>query len=325
MSANATYNENAVVGTYCVNEFFGTLLDHRYSFNTANDATSGTTANKPVYIVGTIGNDGLFYLANKWWAQDLPTTEDGLLYMYIGDPYDYYRMEFALNHTIYWYKNGAIRQFTQDALTVNGHTVAKDVPSNAVFSYSAGTGLSLSGTEFSVKTGYTTSGNNRKVQADSNGNLYVTQKDDNTTYTFANGTNGFTVTPLGGTAQTVTVTPSITNNITGSGTSGYLTKFNGANTITNGPQLGSSTTTYLNNAGSWATPPDTKNTAGSTDTSSKIYLIGATSQAANPQTYSDNEVYVTSGVLTTKSVQIGGGSCTLQYNSTTASCDFVFT
>lgn len=69
---------------------------------------------------------------------------------------------------------------------------------------------------------------------------------------------------------------------------------------------------------------DTKNTAGSTDTSSKIFLIGATSQAANPQTYSDNEVYATSGVLTTKSVQVGGGSATMQYNSTTQSIDFVF-
>ena len=149
--------------------------------------------------------------------------------------------------------------------------------------------------------------------------------DTNTTYTFADGTNSFTVTPSGGSAQTVNVTPSIADNITGSGTSGYLTKFNGTNTITNGPQLGSSTTTYLNNAGSWATPPDTKNTAGSTDTSSKIYLIGATSQAANPQTYSDNEVYATDGVLTTKTVQIGGGSCSLVYNSTTKSCDFGFT
>lgn len=70
---------------------------------------------------------------------------------------------------------------------------------------------------------------------------------------------------------------------------------------------------------------DTKNTAGSTDTSSKIFLIGATSQAANPQTYSDNEVYTTSGILTTKSVQVGGGAVTLQYNSTTESLDFVFT
>lgn len=44
---------------------------------------------------------------------------------------------------------------------------------------------------------------------------------------------------------------------------------------------------------------DTKNTAGSTDTSSKIFLIGATSQAANPQTYSHDTVYVdSSGRLT---------------------------
>lgn len=83
---------------------------------------------------------------------------------------------------------------------------------------------------------------------------WATPPDNNTTYTFANGTNGFTVTPLGGTAQTVTVTPSIANNITGSGTSGYLAKFNGTNTLTNGPQLGSSTTTFLNNSGAWTEP-----------------------------------------------------------------------
>ena len=46
--------------------------------------------------------------------------------------------------------------------------------------------------------------------------------DNNTTYTFANGTNGFTVTPSGGTAQTVTVTPSITNNLTGTKTTATL-------------------------------------------------------------------------------------------------------
>ena len=62
------------------------------------------------------------------------------------------------------------------------------IPDNNT-TYSAGTGLSLSGTSFSVKTGYTTSGNNRAVQADSNGNLYVTQKD--TTYSVAtNSTSG---------------------------------------------------------------------------------------------------------------------------------------
>lgn len=69
---------------------------------------------------------------------------------------------------------------------------------------------------------------------------------------------------------------------------------------------------------------DTKNTTGATDTSSKIFLVGATAQTANPQTYSDNEVFVTSGVLTTKSVQVGGGAATLQYNTTTESIDFIF-
>ena len=57
---------------------------------------------------------------------------------------------------------------------------------------------------------------------------------------------------------------------------------------------------YLKGDGTWASPAntDTKNTAGSTDTSSKIYLIGATSQAANPQTYSHDTAYVgTDGCL----------------------------
>lgn len=51
----------------------------------------------------------------------------------------------------------------------------------------------------------------------------------NTTYTFANGTNGFTVTPSNGTAQTVTVTPSISNNVTYNGTltSGQIAIFDG--------------------------------------------------------------------------------------------------
>ena len=47
-----------------------------------------------------------------------------------------------------------------------------------------------------------------------------------------------------------------------------------------------------------ATATDTKNTAGATDTSSKIFLIGATAQSDNPQTYSHDTVYVdTEGYL----------------------------
>ena len=43
---------------------------------------------------------------------------------------------------------------------------------------------------------------------------------------------------------------------------------------------------------------DTKNTAGATNSSDRLYLIGATSQGANPQTYSKNGVYIEdSGIL----------------------------
>lgn len=56
---------------------------------------------------------------------------------------------------------------------------------------------------------------------------------------------------------------------------------------------------------------DTKNTAGSTDTSSKIFLIGATTQAANSQTYSHDTAYVgTDGKL------YSGGSVVLTSHQT---------
>ena len=47
------------------------------------------------------------------------------------------------------------------------------------------------------------------------------------------------------------------------------------------------------------TNTDTKNTAGSTNSTSKLYIIGATSQAANPQTYSYSGTYIQNGAFTT--------------------------
>lgn len=70
-------------------------------------------------------------------------------------------------------------------------------------------------------------------------------------------------------------------------------------------------------------PTYTKNTTGSTDTSSKIFLVGATSQAANPQTYSDNQVYVTNGQLDSNKVRVAE-KVTLQFDTATESLNFVF-
>ena len=52
---------------------------------------------------------------------------------------------------------------------------------------------------------------------------------------------------------------------------------------------------------------DTKNTAGSTNSTSKLFLVGAGSQAANPQTFSNNQVYTTDGTLyLTKTTDLSG-------------------
>ena len=51
------------------------------------------------------------------------------------------------------------------------------------------------------------------------------------------------------------------------------------------------------------TNTDTKNTTGATNSASKMYLIGATSQDTNPQTYSNSNVYATNGDLVANSFQ----------------------
>lgn len=55
---------------------------------------------------------------------------------------------------------------------------------------------------------------------------------------------------------------------------------------------------------------DTKNTAGSTNSTSTLYLVGATSQAANPQTYSNSAVYATNGTLTATAFSGNGATLT---------------
>jgi len=75
------------------------------------------------------------------------------------------------------------------------------------------------------------------------------------------------------------------------------------------PQLPNENTTtkYLRQDGTWSVPPDTntKNTAGSTNSSSKLFLIGATSQATNPKTYSHDTAYIgTDGCLYSNSTRV---------------------
>lgn len=154
------------------------------------------------------------------------------------------------NYTIdkFTYGGNTYKLNDKDAMPKTGGTFTGEVTFNDTVTASDVTADSL------VVQGNTSVVNGLQVSTINGVTVGSSPSFTNTTYTFANGTNGFKVTPSGGTAQTVTVTPSIANNITGSGTSGYLTKFNGTNTITNGPQLGSNDGKYLRHDGSWATP-----------------------------------------------------------------------
>lgn len=161
--------------------------------------------------------------------------------------------------------NGSLTKFDGTNTITDGPALGSDTtkylrndgtwavpPDNNTWTALVGATSSADGTGGYISATPPSSGYNEKYfRADG---TWVKPPNDNTTYTFAGGTNKFTVTPSGGTSTDVTVTPSITDNVTGSGTSGYLTKFNGTNTITSGPQLGSDTTTFLRNDGTWATP-----------------------------------------------------------------------
>ena len=174
------------------------LADLRYSFNTGTTLT----ARKAVYLIATLGEGCSATLkpGNQPITQTLPTTDDGYIYIYLGQAHDTCKIELSVHHPIYQYKNGALRTVSADYM-VNGHTVEADVPSDAVFTdtdttYSFESGnngsikvinnltsaeqtvsiyslpLATSAERGGVKIGYTANGKNYPVQL-SNEKMYV--------------------------------------------------------------------------------------------------------------------------------------------------------
>ncbi len=125
---STSHAENGKCGNNCVAEAYGTV-DLQYSGNQGATIIAG----QPVYLVGTIGSDGLFYLDGNWITQAIPTTEDEKVYFYLGLGYGTTSIHLEAVNPPFKYINGAFRRVDLDALTVNNHTVNKDVPSDAVF------------------------------------------------------------------------------------------------------------------------------------------------------------------------------------------------
>ncbi len=107
-----------------------------YSFNNTGAALV-LTNNKPIYIKCTPQTDGSVIIdPTTPYVQTLPSVQDGKVYIFLGVATSATTVEMLYFHPIYEYKNGQVRQWTNiavDAVTVNGHTVNADVPSDAEF------------------------------------------------------------------------------------------------------------------------------------------------------------------------------------------------
>lgn len=95
------------------------VVDVRYSFN----ISSGITADKPVYIKMSKNTDGTLspvYSSSTGGhplVYSLPTTEDGYVYVYLGNSYNGtagQRLELSMRHPIFEYKNGKIRNYIEE-------------------------------------------------------------------------------------------------------------------------------------------------------------------------------------------------------------------
>lgn len=102
------------------------LIDLRWSLNCGTTLTART----PIYLVGTIDNDGLFTLdsssTTSYYTQTIPTTENGKIYIYLGMVYNDgspYRTCLEEKNQLYWYKNGAFRLYTGNVIGNAGHSL----------------------------------------------------------------------------------------------------------------------------------------------------------------------------------------------------------
>lgn len=170
------------------------------------------------------------------------------------------------------------------------------------YSHPAGSGASKSTGLYKFSTDSTShiSGVTAVTKSDITA-LGIPSSNTNTTYSFSSGNGGFTVTPSGGSSQTVSIgKPStagtadkVANTLT---FTGYQSKsYNGSAAVS--VAIPSKVSDLTNDSGYITSYTDTKNTAGSTNSSSKLYLIGATSQASSPVTYSNSGVYTQSGAV----------------------------
>lgn len=83
-----------------------------YSFNNTGAALT-LTSWKPVYVKCAPQADGSAIIDSTTpYVQSLPSTDDGKIYIFLGVAYSATNIELLMNHPVFYYKDGAIRQWS---------------------------------------------------------------------------------------------------------------------------------------------------------------------------------------------------------------------
>lgn len=105
-STNGTTNAGAKLSATTQWEQYTLTIGYTYVITLAD--------NKPVYVQCTPQSDGSAVMNTI--TQTLPSTEDGKIYIFLGFAYTTTSIELRPNHPIYYYKDGAIRLWTNTAV-----------------------------------------------------------------------------------------------------------------------------------------------------------------------------------------------------------------
>lgn len=109
-SANTNYAAGANLAAATIWDQY--TLNLGYSFNRTGAALT-MTAERAVYVKCAPQLDGSAIMdADTPIVQALPSTEDGKIYIYLGIAYSATNIELYPNHPVYYYKDGAIRLWT---------------------------------------------------------------------------------------------------------------------------------------------------------------------------------------------------------------------
>ena len=110
-----------------------------------------------IYLVGSMGVDGLFYLdTTTWWSNALPTTNDGKLYIRLGHVLtaDVSKISFYDERPIFYHDGVKLCEYNvadnkQDKLTAGSNiTISGSTISATDTTYTGSDGITLTGTNF---------------------------------------------------------------------------------------------------------------------------------------------------------------------------------